>query len=87
MGVDAPEFAGSLKSVHGGHGEIQNNQVGVEFFSLLNGLAAIGCFPAYLQVSASLEAGPQDLANERTIIRNEDLVEHDRPFCPSQAAN
>jgi len=67
---DSFDYAGSLKSIHFGHGEIEDDYVGMEFLSLDDCLSAILSFGAHDPARIG-QRGSYETAYQSTVIDDE----------------
>ena len=76
------QLARSLQPIHHRHGEVQNDKVRLEVLSFLDRVSPVSCLATHLPVDTLQDAGPQDPANHRIVIDDENRVRQGRPLSP-----
>lgn len=77
-GHSGVEQGGGLDAVHGGHGEIENDEVGAEGASLVEGFGAVDGFAADLEVGLKIEKSAEGMSYGGFVFDDEDAFRHGR---------
>src|SRR5436309_303663 len=76
VGSDAGNLSSRIETVHHGHLQIQNNDVGGQVFELLNRIFPILCLATDLPIRSPLNAGADRFANHGTVVHDQDFRCH-----------
>ena len=66
----------SFETIHLWHGDVEDNDVGMQSLDLVDGLGTIRCFPYDYPIAPSLEKSPKPLPNDRMIVHQQDANSH-----------
>jgi hypothetical protein len=65
-----------LNAVHARHGKIENDQIRLEFFRLLDSFVTILSFAAYLQVALRFQQALQTLSKRGAVVDDKNPLRH-----------
>ena len=70
------ELKGDVGAVYGGHGEVEEDQIGGELAGHFEGFRAVEGFAANLDFGGVVEKGADDVADVDVVVGNQDALEH-----------
>src|SRR5260370_36408167 len=81
---DGSDLSRRRKSVHLGHLQVQDHNVWVQFFDFFNSDLAVFCLATDPPIRVLLKARPERMADESTIVDDQNGVGQNSLGCPYQ---
>jgi hypothetical protein len=69
-------LSGCVDPILAGHQEVQNDEIGVEFFRFANGIVAVSRLATHFPVYVIAQEAPDALANDRAVIGDQNASRH-----------